>query len=114
MTNDKKLLTDMVKFLEQKIELLIEIYNITLSNQDYIIKNDIPSLNEHILLRQEKIDLIDNIDRDFIELFNQFKSASNVSSLDELIHPEKELVKNLQVNIERIKEIIEKLLKLIH
>ncbi|MDO4720809.1 MAG: flagellar protein FlgN [Peptostreptococcaceae bacterium] len=114
----RDLIESLIALNTQKIDLLEEILDHTKQQQVLISSNSLNSLMEIVKRKQEVMDRIDDIDRNFYLSFVQLKECLGVESIEEidpLAHPEilrlKSTVNLVMRSLEAIEELDRRNLK---
>jgi hypothetical protein len=105
MTKDKELLINLSEILTKKLRLLQNIQSITEEQKKIIVDEDIDKLNKLIQKKQKIINLIDNIDIKFNDMFLELKRINNIENLNDLESPDIGTIKELKSKISNIKKI---------
>ena len=71
-------------YLEEKKNLMLEIYEITVLQRKDVIEGSGENINQLLDLRQGKMDRVDERDREFLDVFNSMKVVLGVKNLSEV------------------------------
>lgn len=94
--------------LEEKKRLMLEIHEITILQKKDVFENSGENINQLLDVRQNKMDRVDEVDREFLDAFGSVKASLGVKNLGEVSgadHPELAILKTL---ISEINDIINK------
>jgi len=102
MDNANKVLTELIGLLEKKSRLFDTIMEITLEQKKDIDENTADNIEEYIKQKQEVIDTIDSIDRNFSEKFDLLKRSLNIGSMENADFLKYPALKELKLKVEGI------------
>lgn len=102
MENANKVVTELIGLLEQKSRLFDTIMTITLEQKKDIDENTADNIEVYIKQKQEVIDTIDGIDKDFSIKFDLLKKMLNVGSMENADYSKYPALKELRQRVEAI------------
>lgn len=102
MDNANKVVTELIGLLEQKGRLFDTIMKITLEQKKDIDENTADNIEVYIKQKQEVMDTIDVIDKDFSVKFDLLKKALNIGSMEDADFLKYPALKDLKHRVEAI------------
>ena len=95
--------------MKRKLSLLYEMHNLSAKAYNYISEDSVEPLNNIFEAKQELIHEIDQLDRVFLDGFEQLKSGLGLSSIADLRQPQSPQLKDLQLNTAEIMDLMQKI-----
>lgn len=102
---------ELINLLQEKNQHLTQILNYTKLQTKAIDEQNEQKLNEYIEEKQKLIDVIDILDKRFVDNYNLLKSTIGVNSLDEISNPSIHL-KNVKSELGKVYNLVEQIMSL--
>lgn len=96
----------------RKLSLLYELFNISSQAVNYISEDSVGQLDNLYKAKQELINEIDSIDREFLLDFDRLKAELGVASIEEIPRSRYPRISDLHENVGEILDILRKIEKL--
>ncbi|AAM23786.1 iron uptake system EfeUOB component EfeO/EfeM [Caldanaerobacter subterraneus subsp. tengcongensis MB4] len=80
----ENILKKLIEFTKEKIENLKQLYDLTEKIGVAIGSNDLEELKKLLVSKQQIIERINDIDKEFIHLYNAFKKENKIESIFEM------------------------------
>ena len=105
MTVDR--INKIIKLSQEKKILLIEILSLTKKQKDLIEEDNIDDLGIVLIDKENLMNKIDLLDKDFLSLYNSIKSDEGIDSLDKIDIRKFDNLKSLKDIVSEINKILE-------
>ncbi|MGE5630857.1 MAG: hypothetical protein ACM3TR_07140 [Caulobacteraceae bacterium] len=102
MEQVNEMIVSLVGLADKKKELFSKINDITLEQKKDIEENEARNIEELVNRKQQVIDVIDEIDREFSEKLNLLKKSLNIDALENADFTKYPMLKTLKLKVEGI------------
>ncbi|OPJ56046.1 flagellar protein FlgN [Alkalithermobacter paradoxus] len=107
--NTSDCIEKLIELSEKKYILLVEMYEITKRQREYIKEKDDNALLDSIEKKQSRIDDINELDKEFYEIYSNIKKSLGVNSIEEISINNYPSLKNLKNKVSEIMSVLGKI-----
>ncbi|MCT4592709.1 MAG: flagellar protein FlgN [Anaeromicrobium sp.] len=105
-------INELINICDNKLELLKKMLQMTKNQNHIVLTTDMGKLTNNIKEKQKIIDKINELDMEFLKVFNEVKTLLNVKSMEEISLTQYPQFVEVKTRIEKIMEYLEDIKKI--